>query len=168
LTTGKLIFGIGTQSNNGLGSATVITPVDNYGNIGTTYPVGGKQYTGFIDSGTNTYTFLNSATAGLKLCSAAGWTSFYCPSTATSLKATIFGGNNASTQVTFTVADPTRVSASISVLGTLGTEMPGFPSSGTSSVPDFLWGLPFYYGRTVYTAIENQNTPGGQGPYFAF
>jgi hypothetical protein len=167
-TTGKLIFGIGTQSNNGLGSATVITPVDNYGNIGTTYPVGGKQYTGFIDSGTNTYTFLNSATAGLKLCSAAGWTSFYCPSTATSLKATIFGGNNASTQVTFTVADPTRVSASISVLGTLGTEMPGFPSSGTSSVPDFLWGLPFYYGRTVYTAIENQNTPGGQGPYFAF
>jgi hypothetical protein len=167
-TTGKLIFGIGTQSNNGLGSATVITPVDNYGNIGTTYPVGGKQYTGFIDSGTNTYTFLNSATAGLKLCSSAGWASFYCPSTPTSLTVTIFGGNNASTPVTFTVADPTRVSASISVLGTLGTEMPGFPSSGTSSLPDFLWGLPFYYGRTVYTAIEKQDTPGGQGPYFAF
>jgi hypothetical protein len=46
--------------------------------------------------------------------------------------------------------------------------MPGFPSSGTSSVPDFLWGLPFFFGRTVYTAIENKDTPGGQGPYVAF
>jgi hypothetical protein len=94
--------------------------------------------------------------------------SFYCPSTPTSLTATIFGGNNASTQVTFSIADPSRVSASVSVLGTLGAEMPGFPQSGTSSVPDFLWGLPFFYGRTVYTAIENQDTPGGQGPYVAF
>ena len=167
-TTGKLTFGIGTQANNGLGNATVMTPVDGYGNIWTTYPVGGKQYTGFLDSGTNTYTFLNSATSGLKLCTSPAFASFYCPSTPTSLTATISGKNNASTQVTFTVADPTRVSANISVLSTLGTEMPGFPSSGTSSVPDFLWGLPFYYGRTVYTAIENQETPGGQGPYFAF
>jgi hypothetical protein len=46
--------------------------------------------------------------------------------------------------------------------------MPGFPSSGTTSVPDFLWGLPFFYGRTVFTAIEKQDTPGGQGPYVAF
>jgi hypothetical protein len=131
-TTGKLIFGIGTQSNNGLGSATVITPVDDYGNIGTAYPVGGTKYSGFVDSGTNTFTFLNSATSGLALCTSAGMSSFYCPSTATSLNATIFGGNNASTQVTFTIADPTRVSASVSVLGTLGTEMPGFPQSGTT------------------------------------
>jgi hypothetical protein len=35
-------------------------------------------------------------------------------------------------------------------------------------VPDFLWGLPFFYGRTVYTAVEAQNTPSGQGPYVAF
>ena len=141
-TTGKLMFGIGTQANNGLGNATVITSVDGYGNIWTTYPVGGKKYTGFLDSGTNTYTFLNSATSGLKLCTSPAIASFYCPSTPTSLTATISGKNNASTQVTFTVADPTRVSANISVLSTLGTEMPGFPSSGTSSVPDFLVGPP--------------------------
>jgi hypothetical protein len=167
-TTGKLIFGIGTQSNNGLGSATVITPVDSYGNIGTTYPVGGTKYTGFVDSGTNTYTFLNSATSGLALCTSAGMTSFYCPATPTNLIATIFGGNNASAPVTFTIANSNKISANISVLGTLGAEMPGFPSSGTSSVPDFLWGLPFFFGRTVYTAIEKQDTPGGQGPYVAF
>jgi hypothetical protein len=167
-TTGTLIFGIGTQANNGLGSATVITPVDSYGNIGTTYPVGGTKYTGFVDSGTNTYTFLNSATSGLALCKSAGMTSFYCPATPTNLSATIFGGNSASAPVTFTIASSNKISASISVLGTLGAEMPGFPSSGTSSVPDFLWGLPFFFGRTVYTAIEKQDTPGGQGPYVAF
>ncbi len=167
-TTGKLIFGIGTQANNGLGSATVITPVDDYGNVGTTYPVGGTKYTGFMDSGTNTYTFLNSATSGLALCTSAAMSSFYCPATSTNLSATIFGGNNASALATFTIASASRISATISALGTLGAEMPGFPSSGTSSVPDFLWGLPFFYGRTVYTAIEQQDTPGGQGPYVAF
>ena len=30
------------------------------------------------------------------------------------------------------------------------------------------WGLPFFFGRTVFTAIEGQTTPGGVGPYFAF
>ena len=167
-TTGKLTFGIGTQSNNGLGSATVLTPVDVYGNVGTTFPVGGTKYTGFLDSGTNTYTFLNSATSGLSLCTSAGMSSFYCPKTATSLSATVFGGNNESALVDFSIANPSKISATIFVLGNLGTEMPGFPSSGTSSMPDFLWGLPFFFGRTVFTAIEEEDTPGGQGPYVAF
>jgi len=167
-TTGKLLFGIGTQANNGLGSATVITPVDAYGNIGTTFPVNGTKYTGFVDSGTNMYTFLDSATSGLALCTSAGMSSLYCPSTTKNLSATIFGGNNASSTVNFSISNPGRISATVAALGTLGSEMPGFPSSGTTSVPDFLWGLPFFYGRTVFTAIEKQDTPGGQGPYVAF
>jgi hypothetical protein len=32
----------------------------------------------------------------------------------------------------------------------------------------FDWGLPFFFGRTVFTAIEGMSTPGGTGPYFAF
>jgi hypothetical protein len=32
----------------------------------------------------------------------------------------------------------------------------------------FAWGLPFFYGRHVYTAIETRSTPGGTGPYYAF
>ena len=30
------------------------------------------------------------------------------------------------------------------------------------------WGLSFFFGRTIYTAIEGQSTSGGVGPYFAF
>jgi hypothetical protein len=94
--------------------------------------------------------------------------SFYCPSTTTSLSATIFGGNNASSLVNFSIANASKLSAKSFVFGNLGTEMPGFPSGGMSSIPDFLWGLPFFFGRSVYTAIEEQDTPGGKGPYVAF
>jgi len=29
-------------------------------------------------------------------------------------------------------------------------------------------GMPYFFGRNVFTAIENQPTPAGNGPYFAF
>jgi hypothetical protein len=32
----------------------------------------------------------------------------------------------------------------------------------------FDWGLPFFYGRNVYNAIENHTTTAGTGPYVAF
>ena len=43
-----------------------------------------------------------------------------------------------------------------------------FPGLGGPSPNEFDWGLPFFYGRTVFTAIENQSTAGGLGPYFAY
>lgn len=32
----------------------------------------------------------------------------------------------------------------------------------------FDWGLPFFFARYVYVAIDGKNTPSGQGPYWAF
>ena len=32
----------------------------------------------------------------------------------------------------------------------------------------FDWGLPFFYGRRVFTALEGRVTPAGKGPYYAF
>ena len=32
----------------------------------------------------------------------------------------------------------------------------------------FDFGLPFFYGRSVYTAIEGRNAAGTVGPYYAF
>jgi hypothetical protein len=32
----------------------------------------------------------------------------------------------------------------------------------------FDWGLPFFYARNAYAAIEQQSTPGGAGPYVAY
>jgi hypothetical protein len=32
----------------------------------------------------------------------------------------------------------------------------------------FVWGMPFFYGRNIYAAVEQQSTPGGKGPYIAY
>jgi hypothetical protein len=32
----------------------------------------------------------------------------------------------------------------------------------------FDFGLPFFFGRNIYTAIEGKSTPGGTGPYVAY
>ena len=38
----------------------------------------------------------------------------------------------------------------------------------TSDTDTFDWGLPFFYGRSVYTAIQGAVTSVGTGPYVAF
>jgi hypothetical protein len=39
---------------------------------------------------------------------------------------------------------------------------------GNNITIQFDLGMPFFFGRNVFTAIENQTTPGGTGPYFAY
>jgi hypothetical protein len=153
---GQLIFGIGTQSNNGLGSAAVFT-LDAYGDASTTFPIGGTAYTSFIDSGSNGIFFLDSATSKLPQCTDAGNTQWYCPSSTTNLSATLAGATGGTARVNFSVGNAARVPVSASAFYMAGP-MPGY----------FDWGLPFFFGRAVYTAIENQSTPAGVGPYVAF
>jgi hypothetical protein len=163
--SGLLIFGIGTQQNNGLGSATVLTPTNTTGYVNTTFPVGGTKYTSFIDSGSNGLFFLNEATTNLKQC-AEGFSDFYCPTTTTHLSATISGGNGTGTNINFSVANASKLAGSAYAFSNLAGPMPGFPIDKT--LPGFDWGLPFYFGRSVYTAIEQKDTPSGVGPFFAF
>lgn len=153
---GSLIFGIGTQSNNSLGNAKVIT-VDTSGNITTTFK--GTSYSSFLDSGSNAYFFLDSGSTGMPTCPSPA-NGFYCPSTLTNFSATNTGTNNASSSVSFSIdnADNLFSSATASV----------FPSLGGPNAGTFDWGLPFFYGRNIFIAIEGATTPGGPGPYWAY
>jgi len=152
---GSMIFGIGTSSNNGLGKASVYR-VDDIGNITTTFQ--GKPYPkSFIDSGSNALFFLDAATSGLANCRDND--SFYCPGSPTSLTATNQGQGGTANSVTFTIA-------SANVL--FNSPNWAFNNLGGPNAGAFDWGLPFFYGRNVYTAIELQSTPGGTGPYFAY
>jgi hypothetical protein len=152
--TGSLIFGIGTQSNNALGSAKVLT-ADLAGTMTTLF--NGVSYAGsFIDSGSNGLYFLDTATTGLPLC--AEDSDFYCPSATQAFAATNRGANGAASAATFSISNADAFSPVFSVLGTIGG-----PFSGS-----FDFGLPFFYGRSVFTAIESQTTPGGPGPYWAY
>ncbi len=80
--SGSMIFGIGTQSNNGLGSAQAQAANENTGNFNTTF--NGVLYSNsYIDSGSNGLFFLDSTTSGLPNCSSSsGITGFYCPAVA--------------------------------------------------------------------------------------
>ena len=155
--SGSLIFGIATESNNALGSAQVFVP-DNSGNFSTTFQ--GKKYPGFIDSGSNAYFFLDSNTTGIPVCS--NLRGLYCPSSPVNLSATNTGTgtSTSSNVVNFTIDNASQL-----------LSLPGnsvFPTLGGPNATVFDWGLPFFFGRTVFLAIEGRQTPAGQGPFFAY
>ena len=155
---GSLIFGIGTQSNNGLGSATVYTLDPSTGNITTRFNNTTFTNASFLDTGSNAIYFLDTATTSLPTCT--NLTFWYCPTSTQTLSATNQGVNGASASFKFTVANADTLTSNVAV--GVANGLAG-PNAGT-----FDWGLPFFFGRPVFTAIENQNTPGGLGPYWAY
>jgi hypothetical protein len=166
--SGSLIFGIGTQGNNGIGTAKVYT-LDSNGSLTTTYK-GTSLGQSFIDSGSNAYYFPDSTiTVCAKGTSAPG---FFCPSSTLSLTGTIIGANQVMANVSFSVANAVSLfqGSAIAAAATLAAPSTSVAADGSTftGTNTFDWGLPFYYGRSVYTAIENQNTSAGLGPYFAF
>src|SRR6266478_3908284 len=156
--TGSLIFGIGTQSNNGLGNATVYAINPSTGEITTRF--NNTTYISFLDSGSNAIYFLSAASTGIPTCK--DLTFWYCPTSTQSLSAANQGANGASGTFTFTVGNADTLTSNLSIAVADGLAGPN------SDAATFDWGLPFFYGRHVYTAIDNQNTPGGVGPYWAY
>jgi hypothetical protein len=158
--SGSLIFGIGTQFNNALGSATVYA-TDANANFITIFK--SQPYpASFLDSGSNGIYFLNSTITGIPVCPSPN-TFFYCPSSPQNLSAMNQGANGTgSGTVNFSVDNADSLfqnNPDAFVFGTL---------AGPNSLAGFDWGLPFFYGRHVFTAIERRSTPGGTGPYWAY
>jgi uncharacterized protein DUF3443 len=154
--SGSLIFGIGTQANNALGSAQVYT-TDDVGNFSTTFR--GRTYSSsFLDTGSNGLFFLTSSTIGLPPCPK-GDEGFSCPASTASYTATNTGANRTSGQVSFSIAN----AESLFRTGNNAFDNLGGPDTG-----QFDWGLPFFLGRTTFIGIEGRGTPGGTGPYWAY
>ena len=153
--SGSMIFGIATQANNGLGGATVQT-TDGFGNFTTTFQ--GKSYNqSFIDSGSNGLFFLDSPTTGLALCPGQD-SSFYCPPRTVGFTASNRGANGATTSVSFNIGNADTLNGNFNAFQELGG-----PEAGL-----FDWGLPFFFGRSVFVAIDGQSAPGGTPPYWAY
>lgn len=154
--SGTMIFGIGTQSNNLVTSASVLT-TSSSGTITTIFS--GRQLTdSFLDTGSNGLYFDSSTIPG---CSGNA-SGFYCPSSFTTLTATMVGANGVSTPVTFSIDNALTLFAGASniVLPTL--------SGSIGNARTFDWGLPFFLGRRVAFGIEGQTSGLGTGPYYAF
>ena len=156
--TGSLIFGIDTQSNNASGTETVVPIATSGSNAGfiTTVFSGTTYAESFVDSGSNGYFFTDSS---LTPCTDSGFTDFYCPSSTASLSGELQLASGTST-VDFDVASAEQINATYFVYPGLG---------GTNPTADsFDWGLPFYFGRRVATAIDGYTTSAGSGPYIAY
>lgn len=153
--TGSLLFGIGTQSNNVLGAALVFGVNTKSGLFSTSH--NGTNYnSSFIDSGSNGIFFQDPS---IPLCSTRG---FYCPPQPLNLLATIQGTNGTNASINFSVANANALFAANPTFVAFND----IAASAAATVFD--WGLPFFFGRSVFVAIEAASTPGGTGPYFAF
>ncbi|MDE1943221.1 MAG: DUF3443 family protein [Betaproteobacteria bacterium] len=161
LVTGTLTLGIATAANNSLGSATIYDLDSSYGNFTTVF--GGQSYydAAFLDSGSNALYFADSY---LSSCSnngpAAG---FYCPPGTVTLSALNQGYSNGNAKtVGFSVANAEALFTG-SPNATAFSNLAGSPIQGY-----FDWGLPFFFGRSVFMAFEQRYTPVGGGPYVAY
>ena len=167
--TGNLIFGIGTGSNNALGGTPITVPASGARAGYFTASYNGRTLANsFIDSGSSVHFFDD---ASIPACTG-NLSDWYCPGSANALSAlsfnvTLSGSNGASTTTTFSVANTQYLFSQPGSAGLWAFNNLGAPAGGTFGASLDL-GLPFFFGKTVFTAIEQRSTPYGTGPYFAF
>jgi hypothetical protein len=161
--SGTLTFGISTEANNALGSQTILA-LDGYGNFTTTY----KSQTldsSFIDSGSNGLYFPdNSITVCSNTQSDSSASDFYCPPSPLSEMAYNETINGTMSAVPFEIMSLNSFNGTFHAWPTVGGPAP----SNTTLGSYFDWGLPFFYGRSVYVAIEGLSAGGTVGPYDAY
>jgi hypothetical protein len=154
---GTVQFGVDTQPNNALGAAQLLT-VDGGGLLETTYA--GVRQRAIVDTGSNGYFFRSDmATCDRNV-------AFYCPqagglAVAVPQTATIAGLNARNRTIGFTVENADAYAGAAAALPGLASPGAGL-SGGWDTV--FVWGLPFFYGRTVHLLFEGRSAAGTTGP----
>ena len=170
---GELIFGIGTRANNNLDTNTkqvrlgVDSKTDSYLTVTTTYN-GSVYFNSYLDTGTNGLFFVNKNNP-IPTCSGSVW---YCPVSLLPQNAVISDGDalppNNSVNVGFNVGNANSLfSTTNSAFGDLAGAP---PSTSTTGVLSFSWGLPFFYGRRVVLSIWDMNpvTLTNPGPWYSW
>ena len=154
--TGALYFGIDTQVNNASAGARMITANAN-GKFTTT--VNGSVYTNsFIDSGSNALFFpAGNQSAVLTACPVS--TGFYCPAVTQSYTASVVLQNSTLGSIAYSVANLDNLAAN----GNYAFNNIAGPVSNI-----FDWGLPFFYGKSVYFGITGKTSNAGTGPLYGY
>jgi hypothetical protein len=162
---GEVIFGIATQTDNALpATGLTVLGADSNGDFKATYNGGTAMLPALIDSGTDAYSFdtgdpntpvCPSATSGI-------FGGFYCPKVAPQSVFAVnmgVGVNNATSTVNFAIGDPTTFVANAAAFINL---------AGGRGSTNFIWGMPFFYGRKIYIGIDQRVTGSYTGPYYAY
>lgn len=157
-TFGYMVMGIGTQTNNTPNSANVFR-ANSAGYFQTLF--NGTAYnSAFIDSGSNGLFFPSPSTL-LPCDSTSVASGFYCPNSPVNLSAIQIGA----------VGSP-QVSVSFQITNAVdAVKSPNFMFNnigGNMKSPYFDWGMPFYFGRTIFHGIDGKSSLLGTGPYWAW
>jgi hypothetical protein len=154
--TGELLFGVGTQANNTLPSTANIVTLDQNGYFTTTYK--GSSYSSAIDSGSN-MNLLWDTTTPYSGNDYVGY--LYAPTTTLSLSAILKGVVSGATPVTvpFSIANGWSLMAN---------QNAAYDSLAAPFSGQFIWGLPFFFGRSIYTVLNGAKIGSQTGPFVAF
>jgi len=163
---GRLVFGIGTQTNNQLPPSARMFRVNSdpasvdYLYVGV--QVAGRNYSqSFIDSGSNAFFFGDPTLPRNCNVSAGQQGGWYCP--AATWRQTGLLTDVAGMQGSFDLAV-----ANADTLFTAGaTAFADLGGTSGQAVDTFALGLPFFYGRNVFTSIWGQALS-LNGPWYAF
>jgi uncharacterized protein DUF3443 len=183
--SGTMNFGIGTQTDNALGNATLFA-MDQCGDF-PRVTFNGVSYTdtscngtgsglgGFLDTGSNALYVLDASVLpsfGISDCpSSSNLSGFYCVTgggTATLSGISLIGnGNVGSGTISLNIADAiTLARTNNAVFNDLGGD------SGNSASTDFFdFGAPFFFGRTIFLGIAGEpvlNVPNAPNGFVAF
>jgi Protein of unknown function (DUF3443) len=166
--SGSMIFGIGTESNNALGSATIY-PINDNGFFTTTFNSQALTES-FIDSGSNGYFFPDASITQCAGNSIAP--GFYCPTNTLNLSAQNEAQSGTQETVNFSVDnavnDFNNFGSDAAFANLAGPN--GSTNCGLGSPCGFDWGLPFFFGRNVFVSIYGQSVPSGSpaAPWWAY
>jgi len=149
--TGELIFGVGTRQNNALPSDAAVLPLDSNSSFTTDY--NGNALLSYVDSGTNVYYFPDSTIPSIN--------GLYTPSTTLSLSSVLQASNRTGSPATV----PFLVSHGFNLQA---NQYGAYDSLAAPYYSGFIWGLPFFYGRDVYTVLSGANAGTRAGPFVAF
>jgi hypothetical protein len=158
---GEVVFGIGTQTDNALPSASALTVLgtDANGDFTATYNGATTSQPALIDSGADLYSFNDPTIA---VCASGPFVGYYCPAVAPQSVFAVntgVGVNNATNTVNFAIADPNTFVANATAFVNLG---------GGGGATHFTWGMPFFYGRKIYVGIDQRIAGTYTGPYYAY
>jgi hypothetical protein len=160
---GVIVFGVGATAGSLPGNVTVFQL--NPGNATFTAHYNNTDLSSsFIDAGSNGWYFPNQAPM-LATCPSPN-TTFYCPTPNGSamLSTTIhdFFASTVLATVNFTVYDFSQLTNStVAASGLAGLSSTSLPNS-------FDFGLPFFFGKSVYVGFEGSTLGGQTGPAFAY
>jgi hypothetical protein len=164
--TGKMVFGLGTRSNNQFPTLQVLaTTSQGYllGALSSNSALAGGSFSStFLDTGSNGIFF----DSNLPNCGYPNDSGFYCPLADVVLSVAFGSAGSGQAKKSFTITNAAALfQKGNTALPTLG---------GTLNVQGFLdLGLPFFYGKTVVIGIDGMAATGvgastATGPFYAF